>query len=774
MKIRTQLVLACFVLSVLPLTGIVLYSYHSSRNAVEAAYRREAQRLTRNMDSRLASIRAELDERMASLSAIQIPSTVGTDASGNVVVDNIMMAMGEAAPLLEGLEFIPAPAPEPPPEPAPRIAAAEPAPAVVPIEVFGEVEEAVRTVAAIEPLVIDLPPIVMPRYEMTPAAHAAMAEVGRLSSELAQRADKMTKDERDEKKKLLKEKSLLFERETEASRVKFQKEMKVAQEQLAQRRKRMLEERARQRAEQRAESRADTRTAAPVAATPRVAVAATTQPTPQPRPVPAVAPVAAVRAKSDLSPEERKSLETKARQTRLVLGRQFNVAVERQGEVVGQIRAQLKPEEVIRRVLGGQAGDRDEIPFALDRDGNIYTRNAVENATLERLGIPQRLKAGQSLRDIPNWIVVATRDEESGMRVGVARPVGENLIELRQTAARNFGYGIGLIAFALIGIVPLANHFTRDVKRVTLGAERIAQGDLLTRLPVRGNDEFGQLALAFNRMAEDLSDHQRRLVEEERARREQEVSQRLLEHEYERKSSDLEDARRFQLSMLPKQVPQHDGLEVAVFTQTATEVGGDYYDFHDGGDGHLSVTIGDATGHGARAGTMVTVIKTLFAGYDGATSPAAFLGSAAETIKRMDLGRMAMALSLARFDRRSVTVATAGMPPMLVHRAAENRIEEVTLPATPLGTLGVDYLERTIPLAAGDTVLLMSDGFPELLNCEGQQLGYPASMQLFADACTGASDARDVIATLAAASRKWHGDQPPNDDITFVVVRVLA
>ncbi len=754
MKIRTQLVLACFVLSVLPLTGIVLYSYHSSKGAVEAAYRREAQRLTRNMDGRLATIRAELDERMASLSSIQIPSTAGTDASGNVVVDSIIMAMGEAAPLLEGIEYIPAPEPPAPPAPVAAAAAADLARPPVPIEVFGEVEEAARTLAA-EPLVIDLPPVVMPRYEMTPAAHAAMREVGRLSAELMQSADKMTKDERDGKKKLLKEKSKLLDREIEASRAKFQNEMKAAQDQLAERRRRRQDERPRQHA------------------TPEVAIVAPTPATRRARPVPAPAPVASVRVKSELSADERKSLENKARKARLVLGRQFNVPVERQGEVVGQIRAQLKPEEVIRRVLGGQAGDRDEIPFALDRDGNIYTRNETERKTLERVGIVQRIQAGLSLQDIPNWIVVNTRDEESGLRVGVARPVGENLVELRQTAARNFGYGIGLIAFALIGIVPLANHFTRDVKRVTLGAERIAQGDLLTRLPVRGNDEFGQLALAFNRMAEDLSDNQRRLVEEERARREQEVSQRLLEHEYQRKSNDLEDARRFQLSMLPKEVPRHDGLEVAVFTQTATEVGGDYYDFHDSSDGSLAVTIGDATGHGARAGTMVTVIKTLFSGYDCTTSPASFLSSAAETIKRMDLGRMAMALSLARFDKHAVTVATAGMPPMLVHRGRENRVDEVTLPATPLGTLGVTYTERSVDLAAGDTVLLMSDGFPELLNCEGQQLGYPAAMQLFADACAGAPDARAVIESLAAASRKWHGDQPPNDDITFVVVRIV-
>ena len=44
----------------------------------------------------------------------------------------------------------------------------------------------------------------------------------------------------------------------------------------------------------------------------------------------------------------------------------------------------------------------------------------------------------------------------------------------------------------------------------------------------------------------------------------------------------------------------------------ATEVGGDYYDFHLGEDGTLTVAIGDATGHGLKAGTMVAAVKGLF------------------------------------------------------------------------------------------------------------------------------------------------------------------
>jgi serine phosphatase RsbU (regulator of sigma subunit) len=46
--------------------------------------------------------------------------------------------------------------------------------------------------------------------------------------------------------------------------------------------------------------------------------------------------------------------------------------------------------------------------------------------------------------------------------------------------------------------------------------------------------------------------------------------------------------------------------------KTVAEVGGDYYDFHTGKDGILTAVIGDATGHGMKAGTMVTAFKSLF------------------------------------------------------------------------------------------------------------------------------------------------------------------
>ncbi|MBL8208987.1 MAG: SpoIIE family protein phosphatase, partial [Blastocatellia bacterium] len=91
------------------------------------------------------------------------------------------------------------------------------------------------------------------------------------------------------------------------------------------------------------------------------------------------------------------------------------------------------------------------------------------------------------------------------------------------------------------------------------------------------------------------------------ARRRQEI-----EAENEQRAKELEEARQLQLSMLPKKLPQLPGLEIAAYMKTATEVGGDYYDFHLADDGTLTVAVGDATGHGLKAGTVVTAMKSLF------------------------------------------------------------------------------------------------------------------------------------------------------------------
>ncbi|MDZ7693524.1 MAG: hypothetical protein U5K69_20800 [Balneolaceae bacterium] len=53
------------------------------------------------------------------------------------------------------------------------------------------------------------------------------------------------------------------------------------------------------------------------------------------------------------------------------------------------------------------------------------------------------------------------------------------------------------------------------------------------------------------------------------------MKRKLLAAENERKTKELEEARALQLSMLPKQLPKSDYWDIAVFMETAQEVGGD-------------------------------------------------------------------------------------------------------------------------------------------------------------------------------------------------------
>ena len=101
-------------------------------------------------------------------------------------------------------------------------------------------------------------------------------------------------------------------------------------------------------------------------------------------------------------------------------------------------------------------------------------------------------------------------------------------------------------------------------------------------------------------------------IEQERKAKDEEFKRKLLEADNERKTKELEEARQLQLSMLPREVPTVRNIDIAAYMKPATEVGGDYYDFKYNNNGALTVAVGDATGHGMKAGTMVATIKGLF------------------------------------------------------------------------------------------------------------------------------------------------------------------
>jgi Stage II sporulation protein E (SpoIIE)/7TM diverse intracellular signalling len=247
---------------------------------------------------------------------------------------------------------------------------------------------------------------------------------------------------------------------------------------------------------------------------------------------------------------------------------------------------------------------------------------------------------------------------------------------------------------------------------------------------------------------------------------------RTQEAENQRKTEELAQARDLQLSMLPREMPILAGLDIAAATQPAAEVGGDYYDVRLAGEDSLLFAFGDATGHGLSAGIVVTAAKALFTSLTPSASPANLLAQCDRAMAGMQLGTLRMCLSLAVVSPRSVTIASAAMPPLLVFRAATGEIDEVGAGGLPLGGRTPSLAEeRSSTLAAGDTVLFASDGFAESSNPAGRQLGYDGATAAFRR-CAHAQTAKDVIERLFAEVSHFRAGRAQDDDITFVVVRV--
>jgi serine phosphatase RsbU (regulator of sigma subunit) len=254
------------------------------------------------------------------------------------------------------------------------------------------------------------------------------------------------------------------------------------------------------------------------------------------------------------------------------------------------------------------------------------------------------------------------------------------------------------------------------------------------------------------------------------------LSAEALEHEKvraenDRRAAELEEARQLQLSMLPKKLPNLPHLDIAAYMKTASEVGGDYYDFHVGDDGTLTIAVGDATGHGLKAGTMVSVVKGLFVSLAYHPDIPHIFHRLSTVLKEMKLRGLFMAMTIAKVKENRLTISIAGMPPVWIYRAANQHIEEVALQQLPLG--GVTkyaYQQREYELAAGDVVVLLSDGLPERFNEAGAMLEDDAAKQFIAEHAH--LTAQELINGLANLGDEWGGARPQDDDVTLVVMQV--
>jgi serine phosphatase RsbU (regulator of sigma subunit) len=719
MSLRTRLIIAFLVLSVVPLSAVTSIWYLSSVHTFERAAEREANDTARDIGRRMEMVTANLGRRMDRLFDVAIGSGGAGTVTGGTVEQKIAPMLGDTAALVERLEFHPSADANPNPNPNPDVDANPNGPrwprmrrgqrGFGPPPGTGEPGAFRRPPGPPGPPGPPPPPpgviVVDVQKAMADAQRAAAAagtkagvDVGAIVAEAVKQS-------------------------MPAIQAGVQAGIAGVNEAIA--REMAATATATAGAGGKAETSAAPRAATATAARPETAAPAA--PTPKP---PDVA----------------------------VSGQKIEVGVWKNGRMVGKANAMLNMDRTIQSVLSLARRDQGEIPFAIDKDGRLYTADPRTRGTLDSLNAAKvaSAAAGGAPQRVGDWIVVARKDQ-AGLLFGIARPIGNSLREIRRLSLRNLSVGLLTIVLACIGIVPVSRRMTQHVSALSDGVRQLAGGDFKTRVPVQSKDEFGSLAASFNRMAEDLERNQTLIVEQERLRRELELS------------------RQIQTEMLPRAPLRLGAAEIKGLSIPAREVGGDFFNYFALPDGRLAMLVGDVSGKGVSAALlMANVQATLRARLPLETDLARLADGLDRDVDQNTPQSVYVTMFLAILDmeRSTLRYVNAGHNPQYLIRE-RGGIEPLSSTGMPIALYaGQGYHESTVQVTSGDLLFFYTDGLVETENERGDMFG-TERLQVLLEA-EHAERVDTLLERVDTAVRSFRGSAEPLDDATTMALRIDA
>lgn len=320
-----------------------------------------------------------------------------------------------------------------------------------------------------------------------------------------------------------------------------------------------------------------------------------------------------------------------------------------------------------------------------------------------------------------------------------------------------------VILLALYGSGWMAARLTKPIHTLTEGVKEIAGGNLDKKLDIHTGNEIEHLADCFNTMTDDLKKHI------------QELSQAVAEKE--RSHTELEVAARIQTGMLPEVMknPFHaEKFDLCAMMHPAKEVGGDFYDYYFLDEDNLVITIADVSGKGVPAALFMVAAKTLlkenFLMAKSAEKMGEAVGKVNNALEKNNRECMFVTafLGLIHLPSGKFIYVNAGHnPPLMRHDGTFTYLPLAKNPV--LGVIdGIDYSLHEVALAAGDALLLYTDGITEAMN-EEQKLFTETRLKDTLNAKTfKENEAAAIITTVQQAVKSHVGTTQQSDDMTML------
>ncbi|MEM7227209.1 MAG: SpoIIE family protein phosphatase [Planctomycetota bacterium] len=340
------------------------------------------------------------------------------------------------------------------------------------------------------------------------------------------------------------------------------------------------------------------------------------------------------------------------------------------------------------------------------------------------------------------------------LRVAILIPEAELIGSLQALRSIIILLVVLVLGFGIWRAYRVANRFVTPIEALVAQTERISAGDLNSADPIVSPvTEVQRLVRAQDQMKEGI-----------RARNRLQKVER-----------DLDLAREIQYGLLPQSAPVVAGFDIAGWNQPADETGGDFFDWIELPDGTIGFTLADVTGHGIGPALIVAVYRAYIRASTsfGSTNVADGLRFVNDLLYAdiPDDRFITAVVGMLDPDAAVISMVSAGHGPLLYYEAATGAVRSWDADAVPLGIMaGIDIESpRQISCAAGDMLVLVTDGFFEWADAEGTMYGLRRLEQFLADHASLASSA--FIEALYADVLRHVAGTVQSDDLTALVIK---